>query len=319
MFQVRVRGLVADHGGGQVHEDPGFGAGSKQKRADLRIAGLGLVVTRAGGIPLSWHGYAGDRPGVTQFPLMTAQLRDRYAAVCAAAGLVAGAADMTVVFDAGQNSEDNFAYFAKTGMHYAGPVPASGCPDLLALPARKRKLVDRKRFGGLTAHDTRRAGYGTGRRAILTHSPELHEAQLRGFTGTTLAKAAKRLGELAATLARGRTRRSRDKVEAEIASVTAAPWVKRVIRWELDGGQPRDLRLSWRIGEDAMTALEEEIFGKHVLVTSHDGWAVAEVIAGYRSQSEAKFAFRQLKDPHAVSFSPMHHWAEHSIRVHMFT
>jgi hypothetical protein len=46
---------------------------------------------------------------------------------------------------------------------------------------------------------------------------------------------------------------------------------------------------------------------------------VAEVIAGYRSQSEAEFSFRQLKDPHVVSFSPMHHWTEHNIRVHVFT
>ena len=68
-----------------------------------------------------------------------------------------------------------------------------------------------------------------------------------------------------------------------------------------------------------MAALEEEIFGKHVLITSHDDWAVPDVIAGYRSQSEAEFAFRQLKDPRAVSFSPMHHWTDHSIRVHMFT
>jgi len=43
------------------------------------------------------------------------------------------------------------------------------------------------------------------------------------------------------------------------------------------------------------------------------------VIAGYRSQSEAEFSLRQLKDPHVVSFSPMFHWTEHNIRVHVFT
>jgi transposase len=42
-------------------------------------------------------------------------------------------------------------------------------------------------------------------------------------------------------------------------------------------------------------------------------------MSGYRSQSEAEFGFRQLKDPRAVSFSPMHHWTEHNIRVHVFT
>ena len=116
VLQARVRGLVAHHGGGPVHQDPGLGAGSppvlgrdargaaggswrgsrrswrwrrapgsgwtlssvaldmtnfatfidtgngrapiaqrgkaKQKRADLRLVGLGLVVTRDGGVPL---------------------------------------------------------------------------------------------------------------------------------------------------------------------------------------------------------------------------------------------------------------------------
>ena len=292
---------------------------AKQKRADLRLVGLGLVVTRDGGIPLTWHAYPGDRPDVTQFPAMIDQLLSQYQAVCAAAAVPDGAADMTVVFDAGQNSADNFAHLARAGLHYIGSVPASDCPDLTALPASIRSAVDKDRFGGLTAYDTRRTVYGAGRRAVLTHSPELHASQAAGFTGTTLAKAGKKLDELAATLARGKTRRSRDKVKAEIESVTRKPWVRRVITWQLAGDQPRDLRLTWSVDQQARAALEEELFGKHVLITDHDDWPVPEVIAGYRSQSEAEFSFRQMKDPHVVSFSPMHHWTEHNIHVHVFT
>jgi transposase len=291
---------------------------AKQKRFDLRLVGLGLVVTRDGGIPLTWHAYPGDRPDVTQFTAMIDQLLSQYQAVTAAAGIPAGA-DMTVVFDAGQNSEGNFAHLAGTGLHYIGSVPASDCPDLTARPATARTIADERRFGGLTAYDTRRVVYGAERRAILTHSPELHAAQAAGFTGTTLAKAGKKLDELAATLARGKTRRGRDKVEAEIESITRKPWVRRVITWQLTGDQPKDLRLTWGASPGARSALEEEIFGKHVLITSHDDWPVPEVIAGYRSQSEAEFSFRQLKDPHVVSFSPMFHWTEHNIRVHVFT
>src|SRR3989440_50528 len=290
---------------------------AKQKRSDLRLVGLGLVVTREGGIPLTWHAYPGDKPDVTQFPAMVDQLRGQYEAICAAAA--APAADMTVVFDAGQNSEGNFAHLAGTHLHYIGSVPASDCPDLTALPASARTVVDQQRFCALTAFDTRRQTYRTERRTILTHSPELHAAQARGFDGTTLAKAGRKLDELAATLARGKTRRARDKVEAEITAITRKPWVRRVITWQLSGGQPRDLRLTWGIDAAARAALEEEIFGKHVLITSHDDWPAAEVIAGYRSQSEAEFSFRQLKDPHVVSFSPMFHWTEHNIRVHTFT
>ena len=290
---------------------------AKQKRADLRLVGLGLVVTRGGGIPLLSHAYPGSKPDVTQFPDMIQALAARHAALAAAAGQ--RGTEMTVVFDAGQNSGANFALLAGTKLHYVGSVPASDCRDLLALPASARSVVDESRFGQLTACDTRRAIYGTDRRAILTHSPELHEHQARGFAGTTLAKAGKKLDELAATLARGKTRRPRDKVEAEIERITHDAWVRRVITWRLAGEKPRDLRLTWSIDQEARTALERETFGKHVLITDHDDWPPAEVIAGYRSQAEAEFSFRQMKDRRAVSFSPMFHWTEHNIRIHTFT
>ena len=56
-----------------------------------------------------------------------------------------------------------------------------------------------------------------------------------------------------------------------------------------------------------------------MLITGHDDWPAAEVIAAYRSQSEAESSFRQMKDTRVVSFSPMFHWTEHNIRVHVFT
>ncbi len=291
---------------------------AKQKRTDLRLVGLGLVVTRDGGVPLLSHAYPGNKPDVTQFPTMIDALCARHAALAPGS---AGAPDsqVTVVFDAGQNSVANFAHLAETRLHYIGSVPASDCPDLLALPASRRAVVDPDRFGGLSALDTRRSVYGQDRRTVLTHSPELHAAQARSFTDTTLAKACKALDELAATLARGKTRRERARVEAEIEKITADTWVRRVIGWQLAGDTPAEHRLSWHIEPTAVAALETEIFGKHVLITDHDDWPVAEVIAGYRSQSEAEFSFRQLKDPRVVSFSPMHHWTEHNIRVHMFT
>jgi transposase len=204
---------------------------AKQKRSDLRLVGLGLVATRDGGIPLPSHAYPGNKPDVTQFPEMIQALAARHAALAAAAngGTAGTGTDMTVVFDAGQNSEANFALLAGTNLHYVGSVPASDCRDLLALPASARSVVDEGRFGQLTAYNTRRALYGTERRAILTHSPGLHEHQARGFTGTALAKAGRKFDELAATLARGKTRRPRAKVEAEIGKITHDPWVRRVI------------------------------------------------------------------------------------------
>jgi transposase len=299
---------------------------AKQKRADLRLVGLGLVVTRDGGVPLVSHAYPGNRPDVTQFTTMIDLLMSRYTAVATAAtpdtgsgsGAATPTAEMTVVFDAGQNSVANFAHLHATGLGFVGSVPPSDCPDLLALPATDRSPVDGERFAGLTAHDTRREVYGADRRVVLTHSPTLHAAQSRGFD-QTLAKAGAKLSALADTLARGRTRRPRAKVEAEIAQIIKDPWATRVISYQLTGDTPAEHRLSFDHDPAAREDLEQQIFGKRVLITDRDDWPVAEIIAGYRSQSEAEFSFRQLKDPHLVSFSPMHHWTDHNIRVHLFT
>lgn len=288
---------------------------AKQKRTDLRLVGLGLVVTRDGGVPLLSHAYPGDKPDVTQFPAMLAELGRRHGELARTA---AGAAEMTVVFDAGQNSKDNFALLDESDLHFVGSVPPSDCADLLALPGGDRVPVDPKRYPGLSAIDTRRKVYGHTRRVVLTHSPTLHEGQSRGLD-QTLAKTETQLTELAATLARGRTRRQRPAVEAEIATIVNNPWVKAILTTNLHGDTPAEHRLSWQVDPTARAGLEEQIFGKRILVTSREDWPVAEVVAGYRSQSDAEFDFRQLKDPHVVSFSPMHHWTEHNIRVHTQT
>jgi transposase len=222
-----------------------------------------------------------------------------------------------VVFDAGQNSHANFTHLTERALHFIGSLPPSGFPDLLGIPARRRVTVDPDRYPGLTAYDTRATVFGTDRRVVLTHSPTLHQAQSAGLD-QTLAKTGRELRDLADTLARGHTRRQRDTVAAEIARITSKRWVNRVLTTTLTGDQPADLRLTWTIDTNARKALETELFGKRLLVTDHDDWPVPDIVAGYRSQNDVETGFRQLKDPHVLGFSPMHHWTEQKIRVHVF-
>ena len=288
---------------------------AKQKRADLRLVGLGLVVTRDGGIPVLSHTYPGNKPDVTQFTTMLAELCARHAALTGDTGPPDG---VTVVFDAGQNSTANFTDLRATGIGYVTSLPPSDHTDLLALPARRRRRVDPDRFGGLSALQTRKDIYGISTRVILTHSPTLHTGQSAGLD-QTLAKTEARLADLADRLARGKTRRGRDAVTAEITTICHDPWTRRILTPALTGEHPADLRLTWTTDQDARQQLEDDIFGKRVLVTNRDTWPIAEVVAAYRSQSDAEFGFRQLKDPHAVSFSPMNHWTDQAIRVHTHT
>jgi transposase len=284
---------------------------AKQKRHDLRLVGLALVVTRDGGIPVVSRAYPGNRPDVTQFTAVIDELVTRYRQ------LAGGVEDLTVVFDAGNDSAANQDHLAGLGLHFVGSLVVSQHPGLLAIPASRYRLVDPARFGGLAAVEAAAEALGRTRRVIVTHSPTFHARQARSF-GQTLAKAERQLAGLAARLARGHTRRPRAQVEAEISQITSPRWVSRVLQVTLTGNRPASLRLSWQADRQARQALEAEIFGKRILFTDRDGWPAADVIAAYRSQADAEAGFRQLKDRHLVSFSPMFHWTEQKIRVHVF-
>jgi transposase len=286
---------------------------SKQKRSDLRIVGLGLIVSTDGGIPLVSHAYPGDRPDVTQFPAMLNELTTRFVTLTGGGGTDR----LTLVFDAGQNSASNFELFESSPLHFVGSLPPSDHPDLLAVAKNRYRPVDKKRFPGLSAFETRKTVFGVERRIVVTHSQNLHDKQSRGFD-QTLAKARRQLTTLTARLARGKTRKPRDKVEAEIAAILKPRWLSRVISTTLTGDKPADLRLRWRTKPAARQALEDELFGKRILVTDKHRAPRAVIVADYRSQEFAEGDFRQLKDRHVVSFSPMYHWTDQKIRVHTF-
>ncbi len=282
---------------------------AKQKRSDLRLVGLALVVTRDGGVPVISHAYPGDRPDVTQFAAVIDELVARYQ------DLVSGVESLTVVYDAGENSGDNHTVVEEHGIGFVGSLPPSEHAELLAIPDRNYQALDPDRYPGLRYVDTTVTALGVTRRAVLTHSATLAAKQSRGLD-QTLAKARRRLAELAARLARGRTRRTREQVEAEIAAIRKPRWVADIITVTLTGDHPTQLRLHWHTDNKARKRLEQLIFGKRILFTNRD-WPVPDIVAAYRSQSDAEFGFRQLKDPHVVSFSPMHHWTDSKIRVHV--
>jgi len=93
-----------------------------------------------------------------------------------------------------------------------------------------------------------------------------------------------------------------------------------VITWSLTGESPAELRLTFATNDAARATLEEELFGKRILFTDKtpEVASTATIVAEYRSQEAVEGDFRQMKDPKVVSFSPMFHWTEQKIRVHVF-
>ena len=324
-FSIDLSGLVLDMTNFATWIDSGNDRApiaqrghSKQKRNDLRICGLGLVVSTDGGVPLVSHAYPGNKPDVTQFGAMVTELVARFEALIPEeTGL--GIERLTLVYDAGQNSDANYQLLDGAPLSFVGSLPPSDHPDLLAVGKDRYAVVDAERFAGLVAFETTKVVFGKERRLVVCHSEGLHAKQSRGFD-QTLAKAHRQLAELQARLARGKTRKAREKVEAEIAAILAPRWVSRVITTTLTGQSPAELRLRVRTSAKARAALEDELFGKRILFSDKviEQASTATIVAEYRSQETVEGDFRQMKDPKVVSFSPMFHWTEQKIRVHVF-
>ena len=96
---------------------------AKQKRTDLRLVGLGLVVSVDGGIPICGHAYPGNKPDVTQFAGIVTELTPTLETLAEADD------ELTVVYDAGQDSEANQAHIEATALashRVAPPVAVPG-------------------------------------------------------------------------------------------------------------------------------------------------------------------------------------------------
>ena len=317
-FNVDIKGLVLDMTNFATYIDsantkaPIAKRGrAKQKRYDLRLVGLGLIVTLDSAIPVVSYPYAGNNPDVTQFPLMIKELISSFKT------LEGEPNDLTVVFDAGQDSEANLELLRDYGLYFVGSIPPSQHPKLLEIPLESYKVIDEDLFPGVTAIESKTQAFGSTYRVVVTHSNNFHIKQARSFN-QTLAKATRLLNDLEQRLSRGKTRKSKSALDQEIAAILKPRWVGRIITWKISGSTPKDFRLSFEVDKEAREILEKEIFGKRILFTNRDDWQIPDIIGAYRSQHKVESDFRQMKDTSVVSFSPMFHFTDQKIRVHVF-
>jgi transposase len=284
---------------------------SKQKRSDLRLIGLALLVTRDFHIPLFHHVYAGNAHDATVFESVTERLLERYR-------LFAQQIDgITLVYDKGNNSKDNQRTVDTTPYHFVGSVSPAQHPDLLAVPREQFHALTGADLAGEVAYRTRKSVLGADRTLVVTCNPELFLAQSTTIL-RELHKATRRLKDLQRALgtpARG-TGRSRAAVEQDVREILHARHLKDLLRVTLTDGP--SVVLTYEVDQTAWTRLQETLLGKNILFTDQDGWSDEEIVRAYRSQYHIEDAFKRMKDPHFVSWRPLRHWTDQKIRVHAF-
>jgi transposase len=289
---------------------------AKSKRMDLRIVGLGLMVSVDGMVPLFSEVYPGNQTDSVTFGSITDDLVARYRL------LATGLEHVTLVFDKGNNSETNLAAFDGKHYHVIGSLVPTQHKDLLAIPLRKYSPLSDPRLPGVIAHRTKKEAFGREWTIVVTRSRKLLEGQLRGIA-QHLAKRRKRFLELRqklrasqATGAKGKGY-TRESLEAHAKSLGQGQYLKDILCVEVteDSGK---LSISFGQKSGALERLSRTVLGKRIIFSDNHDWSTEDIVLGYRSQHHVEAAFRQMKDRRYLSVAPIRHWTDQKIRVHAF-
>ncbi len=278
----------------------------KQGRRDLRLVGLALLVALDGCVPLAERPYAGDRPDAREFPEALSLLRRRLAEL----GLPEQ--ELTLVYDKGNNSQENQALADELALGLVGSLVPTHYPELLRIPLERFRELE----GDPTTqvYRSRAEVYGRERTVVISHSQRFHARQRRGLA-QTLLKARRQLWELRGVVERGKHRMDERKLKARIEEIRRPRWLKQLLLVE---GDLAARRLRFRIDANALAQLDSELFGKRLIFSDREEWTDEQIIAAYRAQSKTERGFRQMKHPVFAAFSPAFHWTDQKLKVHAF-
>ncbi|MBM4353308.1 MAG: IS1634 family transposase [Deltaproteobacteria bacterium] len=290
---------------------------SKEGREDLRIVGLALLVSMDFHIPLFHDTYAGNRNDAKEFGSVTGRLMERYKA------LTGAVEEITVVFDKGNNSDANLELLDRTEYHFVGSLKLNQCPELLTVPVSTYARLRHPRLPGVRVLRTCKKVFGKERTVVVAYNEQLYLSQSLSLQMEVrkrtrhLEALSRSLGQWRDSGRRGGRKPTVASVREKVAELLKGQYVKDVVRVQVEevDGLPA---LSYQVDLDAMHHLSAEKLGKTILFTDNEGWNSEDIVLAYRGQAGVESAFRTMKDPQFVSWSPMFHWTDDRVRVHAF-
>jgi len=290
---------------------------SKEGRAALRIVGLALLVSADFHVPLLHRTYAGNQHDSKTFESLTAQIVSRYRDIAKKAEHV------TIVFDKGNNSEDNLAAIEKSPFHFVGSLVPTQHPDLLEIPATDFHSLADGGLPGVTAHRRQMDVFGVQRTVLVTYNENLFVSQSQTLL-RVIAKCQQGIAAIQEQLHNRRTGKTKggkrptvDGVRSRAKECLNARHMKDLfpLHVEEKDGLPE---LSCSLDAAAWENLQRTLLGKTILFTDNDDWTDSEIVRAYRGQHAVEGAFACMKDPHHISLRPQGHWTDQKVEVHVF-
>lgn len=284
---------------------------NKQKRFDLRQVGMALLVSKDGQLPLFHKTYEGNKNDSKVFNENFQNLSARLKAI------TNDIADLTIVFDKGNNSKENFKEIDNSpGLHYVAGLVSSHFKDLIE---EANKNFQTMTIDGeeIPIYRVKKQVWGNERTCVITVSQQLKDGQIQGIH-QHLDKKYKVLNELKNQIESPKSRKSFSKEELtdRLNKIIRGQFIDEILKYEIIKLNDQKISFSYNLDHEAFDWLKNNILGRKIHTTNRHNWSNEEICLAYRGQANVEFAFRNLKNPFHTAIRPQFHWTDQKIKVH---
>jgi hypothetical protein len=192
----------------------------------------------------------------------------------------------------------------------------------LNIPLERFRYVKDPLFEGVRVHRIEKEVFGQKRTIVITRSRALLRGQIRGIR-QHLAKKLKVLRDLQNRVARSHEPGwkgkpyTKESLQKNLDKIVSGQYIADFL-WGRVVRKRGLLGIEFGTDDQAYYQLKKRVLGKRILFTDRQDLTDEEIIFGYRGQHHVERAFRDMKDPYFISFSPPRHWTDQMLRVHAF-
>ncbi|MEJ7728284.1 MAG: transposase [Polyangiaceae bacterium] len=289
---------------------------AKSKRSDLRVVGLGVLVSETGHVPLLYRTYPGNGSDQAVLESCLDGLGHIHDALLGDDAARTRAA-RTLVRDGGFWSPQLELCLESTGFYSLISLPLAHSASERALEEAAKRGAMRSLGGKLKSVRAARLRTNVGdldRTLVVVESKQLLEGQKRGIAAA-LVKAKAELRKLERQVVAGRIPKGR--LEQRIKKVLGREHLSSFVVVET-GGTEAAPTLAWVVDQARRRQLETTRLGRRVLCTDRHTWSTERIVYAFRGQWNVEEIFRRAKKGGVVPWGPSYQWADTSLRLHTF-
>ena len=286
---------------------------AKSKRSDLRVVGLGILVSETGHVPLLYRSYAGNASDQAVLGACLEGLRHLHEALDEGEGR-AQPGQRTLVRDGGFWSPQLELDLDAVGYYRLICLPLGHKASEAALHGRGAMQPLSGKLSHVRAARMRTKVAEMDRTLVVVESEELLKGQKRGIV-VALRKAKNELRKFERLIQAGRITRS--QLEQRVKKTLAREHLSTFVVTSL-GATDKAPTLRWRVDVALRRQLEQTRLGRRVLCTDRHNWSTARIVNGFRGQWNVEELFRRAKKGGVVPWGPSHQWTDGALRLHTF-